>query len=733
MALLSKNNQNVEMIKDLDKIFLGNINRIEEPSIEGPNVAVKGDKIYLKIKNYYSTDVLSVDNGEFLRHNNIIRWKLDADENVLCNMYIETDKRKYCIHSVLVTNTNKSIIFNKNTMSNFTFNNNVELFDDGVKKYFKPIKESLINVQDTTIESSTGTVYLDNSLINCSKRTTFKTDSGELFNANISYQEGDIIKPSDDFYYDEGENFSFILSNGKLYAKGNNVYGQLGLGFECDNVSDYMFVSNNVSKISCGQTHSALIKNGTLWVTGNNIDNQIGINQINVFTDTKIEVNDVSCGNNYTLIIDLEGNIFSIGKGNSGQLFNNSLESHNTFINTNIKADKIIADNDKSFYLKDNVLYACGNKTSILPDSSNEEISLIEYNIKDCFGKNGLISILKNDDSLWITGENNDRINSESEIINYIKLKENVSFNYIGYNDMIIISDVVCFGPDFFESEYYLDKAYPSNIGIYKSGHVVFFDYKQKDSEIIKENFSIIKREISEIFKIKTEKLLNFKPGFSYIKSARIQSDPTYIGEQGKQSFNLFNIKLNQNAYNILNFIEDDKIYIKDECEVNPNELYFTNNEEILEVEYIGSNNNGVFCTFKTIPQDKTYAIIPLVSPQICDEELEIEKIIKYETYKDIFPLMKKIDVDIYETVIDLIPNKKYIINDNIPVYFTKISEGTYRSDIEFEYKIKYIKDYNINKISIEYKNTNISKSYFYASVDIPKNSYFEEFYMDIN
>lgn len=73
-----------------------------------------------------------------------------------------------------------------------------------------------------------------------------------------------------------------VLSDNAIYTRGNNIYGQLGLG---DNVyrTDYEKIDFvNPKQISCGDNHTLVLNtNGELFATGKNSEGQLGLSDSN--------------------------------------------------------------------------------------------------------------------------------------------------------------------------------------------------------------------------------------------------------------------------------------------------------------------------------------------------------------------------------------------------------------------------------------------------------------------
>ena len=181
-----------------------------------------------------------------------------------------------------------------------------------------------------------------------------------------------------------GNDFSMCLTEDNLlYSFGNNDSGQCGLGTNNDNYNSPQLIPNfyNIEYIACGGIHTICKRyDNTYYGWGSNDDGQLGYDEYedynkptrcNNYPDNIISI---KCGYNYTLLLTLEGNIYSFGTNTSGQLGlnDNTIEKTNipTLI-TNIPEIKRIE---------------CGNDNSICIDVNNN-LWLFGDN---CFGQLGL-------------------------------------------------------------------------------------------------------------------------------------------------------------------------------------------------------------------------------------------------------------------------------------------------------------------------------------------------------
>ncbi len=139
-----------------------------------------------------------------------------------------------------------------------------------------------------------------------------------------------------------GDYFTLALSyDGKLYAWGQNNFGQLGLGQVTQqlkvNLPTRIHLGNKtVKEINAGEDHCACITSeGEGYIWGYGIDGRLGNgNKTNVNIPTKIVIDDqkiqkISCGGHHTAILTENGSLYMCGNGRDGELGRGDLlESH---------------------------------------------------------------------------------------------------------------------------------------------------------------------------------------------------------------------------------------------------------------------------------------------------------------------------------------------------------------------------------------------------------------------
>ena len=131
-------------------------------------------------------------------------------------------------------------------------------------------------------------------------------------------------------------------AQGTVYTMGDNSYGKLGIGntqLACTHKPQELgeLSKHKPAKISCGQNHTALLtENGEAFLWGKGNSGQLGYGGknhqyapifIDYFRENCIFVKRVSCGGEHTAFLSFEGNLYTCGAGNQGQLGNGSTES----------------------------------------------------------------------------------------------------------------------------------------------------------------------------------------------------------------------------------------------------------------------------------------------------------------------------------------------------------------------------------------------------------------------
>ena len=227
-------------------------------------------------------------------------------------------------------------------------------------------------------------------------------------------------------YVSAGDRHVLALDeNNNLWVWGVNYSGQLG----DETISEQRYpkqIRSSIKDISAGEYFSlALDTNGNIWSWGDNSSGQLGNNSTTkgnnpqkIETELNTKFKDISAGYNFSLALDIEGNIWSWGDNSSGQLGNNSTTSslipQKIQIENQISFKSIAAGCKHSLALDiegniwswgDNSSGQLGNKTytnSLIPQKIQTEVKFKEISV-------GLYHNMALDEkgNIWIWGENN--------------------------------------------------------------------------------------------------------------------------------------------------------------------------------------------------------------------------------------------------------------------------------------------------------------------------------------
>ena len=160
-----------------------------------------------------------------------------------------------------------------------------------------------------------------------------------------------------------GENHTLIITNDdNLWSWGSNNVGQLCLGDTEDRLIPQKTSFTNISKMSAGYYHSLFQNNkGEIFSCGKNVYGECGLGHFNEYQITPSLLHNAPsnivhfvCGAHQSLFLDSEGNVYSVGENEFGQLG----LGHNTNQNVlnkivNIPPIKIISCVGPSCYLVD--------------------------------------------------------------------------------------------------------------------------------------------------------------------------------------------------------------------------------------------------------------------------------------------------------------------------------------------------------------------------------------------
>ncbi len=282
---------------------------------------------------------------------------------------------------------------------------------------------------------------------------------------NVSFEEYDIIVENNTYAMTSTTAFK-IDENGRLWSRGNNGYGQLGLG-DTTNRSTWTDTDiTNVKSVFGGYGHAAILKNdgtvwatgyayhgqlgngstvnkeaftqsnisdvkkiyvtynatlalkndGTLWVCGETSQGQLGTgSNANVSSFVRISIDgkviDVHASASMSMLIKEDGTLFVTGNNTYGQLGLGDTERRYTFTSTGFKAKKISCHYNSAVFIGiDNMVYVAGdnNKRQLLTGNTVDQMAWFNTNIEaiDISMGREFTIIKKMDGTFWGAGEN---------------------------------------------------------------------------------------------------------------------------------------------------------------------------------------------------------------------------------------------------------------------------------------------------------------------------------------
>ena len=216
-----------------------------------------------------------------------------------------------------------------------------------------------------------------------------------------------------------------ITSDSNLWSCGNNSFGQLCLGNREPQKKPQKTSFSNISKISTGYSHSLFQNNkGEIFACGYNQHGECGLGHFNnpqitpsLILNVPSNIVQFVCGSHENLFLDSEGNVFSVGKNEFGQLglaHNRNQNELNKI--PNIPPIKIISCVSSSCYLIDfegNLWsFGCNSQGQLgHGDTEHKNTPIIVNTLKDIqqisYGPFGSHFIVKNSQNqIFVTGNN---------------------------------------------------------------------------------------------------------------------------------------------------------------------------------------------------------------------------------------------------------------------------------------------------------------------------------------
>ena len=243
--------------------------------------------------------------------------------------------------------------------SHSTFTKVTTNINNDVKQIACGRYHTFILKNDGTLWSCGYNEYGQLGLGNTTDRTTFTQVTTNINN--------DVKQIACGYYH------TFILNNdGSVWVCGRNNNGQSGLGDATD-ITTFTKVTNDVKQIACGEYHTIILKtDGSIWSCGKNNNGQLGLGDKTVKTTfTKVttninnDVKQIACGHSHTIILKNDGSLWSCGYNSRGHLGLGDTTDKTTFtkVTTNINNDvkQIACGQNHTVILKtDGNVYACG-------------------------------------------------------------------------------------------------------------------------------------------------------------------------------------------------------------------------------------------------------------------------------------------------------------------------------------------------------------------------------------
>eukprot|EP01124_Arcella_intermedia_P021516 TRINITY_DN3014_c3_g1_i1.p1 TRINITY_DN3014_c3_g1~~TRINITY_DN3014_c3_g1_i1.p1 ORF type:complete len:415 (+),score=42.74 TRINITY_DN3014_c3_g1_i1:84-1328(+) len=131
----------------------------------------------------------------------------------------------------------------------------------------------------------------------------------------------------------------FLNSEQTLYSCGKNHVGQLGHGTRTEQIIPTKIDSlrGNVTRVACGEVHSlALLSNGALFAWGNNSEGQLGLGDHKdrlvptLISGLVRRIVQMDCGGNFSVALTMDGMVYSWGYNPFGELGIGNTLSYNT-------------------------------------------------------------------------------------------------------------------------------------------------------------------------------------------------------------------------------------------------------------------------------------------------------------------------------------------------------------------------------------------------------------------
>lgn len=204
--------------------------------------------------------------------------------------------------------------------------------------------------------------------IGCGNNFTFIISNNKLYSFgensygqlglgnNQNYDSHQLVDLKDPISVSCGNNFTIVLTKHGVYGCGSCNHGQLGLDINKRNCNTFQKIPiNNIIAFVCGGYHTIILTKHGLYGCGDNFEGQLGVGHYNDCNiPMKINISDVlniHCGDVFTIILT-KYNIYGFGDNTFSQILNCIKKcSLPTIINVNINVKKIIVGSYQTYFI----------------------------------------------------------------------------------------------------------------------------------------------------------------------------------------------------------------------------------------------------------------------------------------------------------------------------------------------------------------------------------------------
>ena len=212
----------------------------------------------------------------------------------------------------------------------------------------------------------------------------------------------------------------FALEDGSLWGMGFNYNGQLGIGTTspeiCPPRKTILDPHVKVEAIAAGDNHSLFIdQNRNLWGMGTSSTGRLGNAAsgkvtIPITLETSEAIQAVAAGGLHTLYLKTDGSLWAMGYNDYGQLGDGTKSDRDTPVQVDTEVKRIAAGHKYSLYVKYDTLMSCGNNQyGQLGYGAPSIFSTplhIESSVKAVAAGLSHSHFIKDDGSLWAMGYN---------------------------------------------------------------------------------------------------------------------------------------------------------------------------------------------------------------------------------------------------------------------------------------------------------------------------------------